>query len=271
MARLVTPPPESTPAEWGKRLAYLACVLIPVLLLVVLLLNDRVALQSFRWDQVQLTSTPPMSREEFLREVKAIGAFGDTLPVAEPGFLDRLRQAAIRHEWVESVSRVAITGQGTLQLDLTFRTPVARLERSGQIQLVDRYGKLFTPFPKLAVQQLIPLVGWEDRTNDAMQWLPQAGQLASQLQNELSTWKIVSLHLVRNKPLDLVELHLKTQAGTSIIWQTLHGSSLEEPMAEEKLSSLRLYFERYGNLDAPPGQVLDVRRKEGLQRRAVGP
>lgn len=269
MARLVTPPPESTPAEWGKRLAYLACVLIPVLLLLVLVLNDRTKPRTISWEGVQLSSTPPMSRGDFLREVRAVGQLSDTLPVEEDGLLERLRSAFARHEWVEEVKRVSVAGPDSLLIELTFRSPVARLDRTGQTQVIDRQGKVLMPVPQMALNQLVPLIGWDERNTESMNWLPAAGQLAHQLQRDIVVWKIASIHLVRDLSFDTAELRLKTQANTFIVWQMLKGGTGEEPSVEEKLSRLRIYHERYGNLDAPPGQLLDVRRKEGLERRAI--
>jgi cell division septal protein FtsQ len=269
MARLVTPPPDSTPAEWGKRLAYLVCVLIPVLLLLVLILNDRTKPRTISWEGVQLSSSPPMSRGDFLREVRAVGQLGETLAVEEEGLLERLRLAFSRHEWVEEVKRVSVVRPDSLLVELTFRSPVARLDRTGQSQVIDRQGKVLMPVPQMAMNQLIPLLGWDERNSESMKWLPAAGQLAYQLQRDMVVWKIASIHLVRDLSLDTAELRLKTQANSFIVWQMLKGGNNDEPSVDEKLTRLRIYHERYGNLDAPPGQLLDVRRKEGLERRAI--
>lgn len=270
MARLVTPPPESTPAEWGKRLAYLACVLIPVLLLVTLLLREKQTSDArVGWDAVTLSTTPPMPTADFLREVRAAGRLGDKLDLHDAEILQRLYQACSQHEWVEQVTRVALTGPKTLLINLTFRTPVAQLTRGSQVQLIDRYGKLLLPLQSSPTKPLVTLVGWDDRLPEAMAWLAQAGQLAADLQPDLANWKIAGIYLHRDAPLDLADLRLKTESGTYIIWQTLKGPAQEEPSLVEKQSRLRVYLERYGNLDAPSGQLLDVRVKEGLQRKPM--
>lgn len=270
MARLVIPPPASTPAEWGKRLAYLACVLIPILLLVALLLRDRQPSEALLpWDAINFSTTPPMPVADFLREVRASGRFNEKLDLHDHDLFQRLYQACTQHEWVEQVNRVALISPKTIQIDLTFRKPVAQLNRGGQINLVDRYGKILLPLQSQPAKALVTLVGWDDRYPDSMQFLADAGLLASQLQADLATWKIASIHLHRDVPLDMADLRLKTQGGTYIIWQTLKGPAHEEPSVEEKQSRLRVYQERYGNLDAPAGQLLDVRVKEGLQRKPI--
>jgi hypothetical protein len=103
-----------------------------------------------------------------------------------------------------------------------------------------------------------------------MNWLAQAGQVAFQLQADLVPWNIASIYLIRDVPLDVADLRLRTKKGTFIIWQTLKGPVQEEPSLIEKQSRLRVYQERYGSLEAPTDQLLDVRVKEGLQRRPSG-
>jgi len=273
MARLVTPPPTNGAAEWGKRLAYLACVLVPILLLVVLVLNERdTSKDRVSWEDITLSATPPMVKADFLREVKAAGRFSETLDVHDPQLLEKLQQAVQRHDWVQEVSRVALVGPHTINIDLTFRTPVAKMQRGTQTHLVDRFGKLLLPLTPYQGSSLVTLVGWGERNStdaESMKWLGQAGELAFQLQADLASWNIDSIHLVREVPLDMADLRLRTKNSTFIIWQTLKGPSQEEPSLIEKQSRLRIYKERSGSLDSP-GQLLDVRNKDGLQRRPAG-
>ena len=275
MARLVAPAPDNTPAEWGKRLAYLACVLLPVILLLAVYLYDHKKTQAeLTWNDITLSETPPMATEEFLREVRAIGGFLDTLDPGDSQLFEMLRQACLRHEWVEQVSRVSLKAPHQIHFDLQFRVPLARLQRGTLIHLVDRHGKILLPLTSTQGNQLISLIGWDDSAMgnaEAMTWLAHAAQLVQQLQADLSRWQIASLHLARDTHLDTAELRLKTRNGSWIIWQSLKGPAVEEPAWEEKQSRLRVYHERYGSLDAPAGQMLDVRSKEGLQRRPVNP
>jgi hypothetical protein len=275
MARLVTPPPTNSAAEWGKRLAYLACVLLPVLWLVVLLVNERDPKQDrISWDDITLSATPPMGKADFLREVRAAGRFSDALDVSDPQIFERLRQAVLRHDWVQDVSRVSLVSPHTIHIDLTFRTPVAKLQRGSQTHLVDRFGKILLPLKPEQGDSLVSLVGWGEKNStdqEAMNWLAQAAMLAYQLQADLGPWNIAGIYLVRDVPLDMADLRLKTKNNTYIIWQTLKGPTQEEPSLIEKQSRLRVYQERYGSLEAPVGQLLDVRVKEGLQRRPLSP
>jgi cell division septal protein FtsQ len=165
MARLVTPPPSNTAAEWGKRLAYLACVLLPILWLLVLLLNERdPTLDRITWDNVSLSSTPPMAKADFLREIRAGGRFNETLDLHDPELFEKLRQAVQRHDWVQDVSRVSLIAPRTIHIDLTFRTPVAKLQRGLQVNLVDRFGKILLPLTPDQGSSLISLVGWGERS-----------------------------------------------------------------------------------------------------------
>lgn len=273
MARLISSPPENSRAEWGRRFAALACILIPLMLLLVLILKDRQPGQSLlHWDNVTLSTTPPMPAADFLREIKAAGRLGDSLDPTQPGLFENLRQSCQRHDWVEQVSRVALVAPKTIQINLSFRTPVAQLRRGNQLHLIDRFGKILLPLVAEQGSGLIPLIGWDERSatdTEATSWLAQAGQLAYQLQSDLAPWQIVGIYLVRDANLDTADLRLKTKGSTFIIWQTLKGPAQDEPTVIEKQSRLRVYQERYGSLDAPTGQLLDVRVKEGLQRKPI--
>lgn len=274
MARLVSPPPTNSAAEWGKRFAYLACVLLPVLWLVVLLVQERDPKQDrLSWDDITLSALPPMGQSDFLREVRAGGRLSDSLDVSEPQVFEKLRQAALRHDWVEEVSRVSFIPPRTIHIHLAFRTPVAKLQRGLQVHLVDRFGKILLPLKPEQGNSLVTLVGWGEKNSidhESMKWLAIASLLAFQLQADLGPWNIGSIHLVRDVPLDMADIRLKTKNGTYIIWQTLKGPVQEEPSLIEKQSRLRVYQERFGSLEAPAGQLLDVRVKEGLQRRPNG-
>lgn len=259
--------PEWSRAAWGKRLAYLACgaVLVGVALLLIFGQNDP-RQSRVGWDAVSLSVPPPMPAADFLREVRAIGGFAETLDLSDPKTFEQLYQAVSRHEWVEQVEHVGPAGPGRVRVDLTFRKPVARLVRGTQEQFVDRHGKVLLPLSVEQGDDLVRLVGFE-RANAA--WLAEAAELASRLRSDLEAWGIGSIDLVRLRSLDLVELCLRTRGGTYVSWRTLQGGK-EEPAFDEKVSRLRTYKERYGTLDLPPGQMLDVREKEGIQRKPLG-
>lgn len=257
-------------AEWGKRLAYVACVAIILFSIILVIFGEADPKRSqVGWDAVSLTSPPPMPAADFLRELRAIGGFGETLDLSEPNVLERLSQASARHEWVERVRQVRPAGPGRVELDLVFRTPVARLTRGGQVHLVDRTGKLLLPLRPGQGDELVRLVGFEGEGKLAA-WLAEAADLAGRLQKDLDAWGIGSIELLKVRSLELVELCLRTRGGTLIYWKTLEGGK-EEPAEVEKVSRLRIYKERYGTLDLPAGQVLDVREREGIQRKAGGP
>lgn len=262
MAR--TGPPGDGRAEWGKRLTYVACAAVVLFTVLLLLLGEADPRQSrVGWDAVVVSAPSPMPVAEFLREVRAIGRFGETLDVSDPAVLEQLYQACARHEWVERVRHVGLAGPRQIQIDLAFRTPVARLLRGGQTHLVDRQGKLLLPLSPEQGQDLVRLVGFEAAP---AAWLVDAAELAARLRKDLEDWRIVSIDLVRLRSLDLVELCLRTRGGTYVFWTTLQGGK-EEPGFEEKVSRLRTYKERYGTLDLPAGQMLDVREREGIQRK----
>ncbi|MBL8821002.1 MAG: hypothetical protein JNJ77_00315 [Planctomycetia bacterium] len=270
MARLATPPPDSSLEEWSRRLACLVCIVIPILLLGLLLHQKPLESQfRLRWDDLRLSAVPPMPVKDFLNEVRAAGQFQEELNLHETELLERLRETIQRHEWVESVQRVALVSPRQLQVDLTFRKPVAKIENGSQVHWVDQHGKLLLPVAQKWKWNLISIVGWNDRQEESSQWLVQAAKTAQQLENDVSQWNLSSIQIANYPALDVSELRLKTKGGTSIIWQTLKGSNVEEPTFEEKKSRIRIYLERYGTLDVPAGYVLDVRVKEGLQRKPV--
>ncbi|HMO37563.1 MAG TPA: hypothetical protein PKA06_16105 [Gemmatales bacterium] len=269
MARLVTPPPESTPAEWGKRLAILACALIPVLLLLVLMVHEHEPMR-IRWDAISLSEAPPMPVGDFLREVKAIGQFPDPLDMGQPEILNQLYEATSRHDWVARVERIALPAPGKIHMVLHFRKPVAKLQKGTQLHLVDHEGKLLLPLFPQQSEGLLSITGFENRTAANEGWFMQAVELASLLKAE-SNWKLLGIQIFQNQRLDEADLRIRTQSGSWIIWQTLRGTTSDELSVAEKLTRLRLYHERFGSFDVPAGYVLDVRVKDGLQRRPLTP
>jgi hypothetical protein len=262
-------------AEWIRRIIYVACIAIPLFLVVLVVFGSvDPKKHQLNWDAITLTTPPPIPPADFLREVRAIGRFGETLDVSEPATLELLYQACTRHEWVERVRHVGLNGPKEIQLDLAFRTPVARLRRAGQMHLVDRLGKLLLPLRPGQGDDLVHLIGWDERQpleGKPAAWLTTAAALAERLGPDFKIWNVASLDLLRTRSLDLVELCLRTKAGTYICWTTLEGPAKDEPSLEEKLTRLRTYHERYTTLDLPPNQMLDLRDRDGIQRRPLSP
>lgn len=267
MTRTTTPDPARS--EWGKRVIYVACIALPVVILLAVIFREVDGrLQQIKWDAVILSSSPPMPTADFLREVRALGSLNEQLNLQDETLFGSLHAAFSRHEWVEQVQRVALIPTKSILVELTFRTPVARLLRAGQPYLIDRTGKLLLPLKPEQGQGLVHLRGWEEHKSldlKAIAWLEQAARVAFTMKDDLAKWSVVSIDLL-HRPLGMVDLGLRTQDGRIIIWQRLEsqGTPNEESTNEEKVSWVRVYFERYGSI--PEGQILDVRQKGGLQR-----
>ena len=126
--------------------------------------------------QINCTSPAGTDRLAFLTEVRYLAGLPDTLQTVEPGLAERLNQAFRKHPWVSTVEKVKIAPDATIQVELTFRTPVLRVRTTveAEVRAVDRDGVLLPvsaptdPLPELVNPVLAPTrpAGevWDDPT-----------------------------------------------------------------------------------------------------------
>jgi hypothetical protein len=257
---------------WSRRLLITACLVLPLALGTVIWWKDGARHgQRIGWDAVHLVQPSPMPTADFLRELRVAGGWNSFLDLGDPDFLEKLNAVCSRHDWVERVNYLGLGPNGQLSVDLLFRKPIARIKRGGQPYVVDHQGKWLMPFPNVPIDDLVELVGWESlwpldqRSTD---WLKAAALLAEVIQSDKSAWNIESIVLVR-QPVLSPDLRLQTRQKQQIIWQSLDESGDREPSPTEKLSRLRIYFDRFRQI--PEGQVLDVRPTDGIIRFKTSP
>jgi Cell division protein FtsQ len=212
-------------------------------------------------------------RDEFLAEVRSSGDLPERLPLLEKNLASRLAEAFAQHPWVESVTRVSLSGR-KVHIDLEYRVPVLAVLSAepgdGPGWVVDRQGVVL---PRKDIPEKLPILlattapsgrdgePWGDRTIEA------AARMAGLLRPHQ---KELRLQVFERHASGFV---LSTADGTHVLWGEAPGSEAAgEATAEEKVKRLLQYCLQYGNLDRPTGrQEHDVRPKAAATHRALPP
>src|SRR4051812_36943382 len=104
---------------------------VAALLLTAVVMLGRLAAEDLRarrryaaaFADVRCAPPAPLRREEFLREVQYEAELPDHLDRLDAGLPVALRDAFLRHPWVEGVERVGVPASGPIYVRLRFRTP----------------------------------------------------------------------------------------------------------------------------------------------------
>lgn len=218
---------------------------------------------SISWDAVRLTNEPPIATADLIKQIKAIAGLGEEMEVS-PITLKQVFDAAARHGWVESVQRTRWMGK-LLEIELTYRQPVARIIREEKEYIVDRQGQmLLTLGMKESAEKLPLLEGFPpgQLSPKDTELLKAAARAAYLIKGDAQKWNVNKV-VVSSQ----TQVLLFTQSGSCIWWQTVNAEvPVPEAKEEEKLARLRMYAEQQGNLEVKEeNKVIDVRPVEGLQ------
>ena len=195
-----------------------------------------------------------------------------------------------RHPWVKKVERVRLSPGARVELDITFRRPVAMVEAGrGKYYPIDADAVLLPPsdFSRADIQRY-PLI-------ENPSTLPQgpagtywgdlmvlgAARLAAHLLHasdaNASHWEqlnLASIQLPRRTTaeVDIEEIHYRliTKDGSRILWGRAPGTDHPgELTAEQKIGRLTQYLADFGTFRPPHGPLeIDIRHwREITQRR----
>lgn len=232
------------------------------------------------FDDITVTPLPEWITTDVKTEALRDGSIELPLSVLDESATERLAKAFAFHPWVAEVKQVR-KQTGLVQVDLTYRRPVAMVElppvdgKRG-LYAVDLSGILlpsadFLGDPKKAARY--PRLGGFTPAEVARvgsRW-PDArivggARVAAALSN---LW--TRLNLAKITPTDgesptatTPTFELVTQGGSRILWGHAPGSEAENEMpAEKKLDALAAYHTDHNTLDGRDGpQRLDVRGNE---------
>ncbi len=221
--------------------------------------------------RIEHTPLPDHVPASFLEEVRALGGFPAMLDTRDADLPARLGEAFGRHPWVDKVERVRRGSPGEIEVELTFRTPVANGTFQGRRFLLDRQGVILPPVRGLAAQLLeirgatnapagLPGQRWGDPAVET------AAAVAAEIGSQRDRLRLVAILIGgdRLRP----DLRLETGKGTQVIWRTLNGRP--DSSVDAKLKMLHDYCREHGSLDQPAGPyLLDVRSTTGLLRQPL--
>src|SRR3954447_86951 len=229
-------------------------------------------------EDIHITAPPAWIRSDIKSQALRDSGLTGTISLLDNWDIlsHRVKEAFSLHPWVASVNRVARQLPASLDVDLTYRRPIAAVESS------DPTGVMFLPIDENAVR--LPEA---DLTEVERRYLPRisgitgrpqvgdgwndprvlgGARLAAQL---FDVWqKLRLVEILANMPTTPRDeklpctFEIVTIGGTHIIWGTMPGQ--EPPGAEssfnEKRQRLLDYASQHGKLESIDGPaVLDVR------------
>lgn len=206
---------------------------------------------------------------------------------AEMSLLDesltrKVAEAFRRHPWVTGV-RVRKSVPGRVEVDLTYRQPVAMVRVKSGLYPVDAESVLLPPgdFAAAEVRQYPVIDGVESTPQGpaGTQWgdvaVEGAAQLAAVLEPHWEEFGLAAIEVPRRKKAHVsseeIVFGLLTPGGSRIVWgrapQSGHPGELS---AKKKIGRLEEYLRRYGNFDGPHGPYeIDIRHWQEISRRPL--
>lgn len=230
-------------------------------------------------ENIHITPPPPWIRSDVKADVvRSAGLeLGLTLLDDGPTFARRIHDAFELHPWVASVQRIRRRLPSSLDVELTYRRPVAAVESS------EGDGVAFLPVDGTAVRlpendltdverRYLPRIsGIVGRPPTGSVWddlrVVEGVQLAVALSDVWQQLRLVEIKADDVRPTDHVEqrpyaYNIITSGGTRIRWGAPPGreAAAGESTFAEKLARLMQYATEHGRLDTIDGpETLDVR------------
>jgi len=234
--------------------------------------------------------------EWVLREVTAAAGLRENDDLHDPQLCARIGESLAESPWVARVERVRRHADGTVTIRAAFREPVACVEKGKRVYLVDQDGVRLPPeYPADAIDPTNPsnpllIVGvstpappagvvWAGKTdpNRPAPELEAGLKLVRHFREAAVQGRLPFRSSIR--AIDVANFDLKENAFDGrlrirtiyprcyIRWGEPPGAEYPvEPTANRKLDMLRsLYVEQGQFVD---GQILDVRKAEGIEKRA---
>lgn len=288
MAAKKTPPP-----SYGTQLAHLVVRLFTQgrwLVVAALVLGVLGVVWSLAWQRVrdrvladgsyqvsardiQLTPLPPWIHTDIKTEVLRDASLDGKLNLLDDELTKRLANAFSLHPWIAKVHRVSKHHPARVEVELTYRQPVAMVEVSGGLLPVDGDGVLlpsedFSPneakkYPRVARIESLPSgsVGfvWGDTH---VVGAAHIARVIGDRWHKLRLYRILAPQRVgAASDVDAYTFELATHAGTRVIWGRPPGNEpTGEPSALEKIAVLEQLAQSTGSLDSAAGtRTLDLR------------
>ncbi|HEX3999452.1 MAG TPA: hypothetical protein VHX65_12950 [Pirellulales bacterium] len=240
--------------------------------------------------EIEITPPPPWVRGDVKAEALRSAGLDGPMSILDDDLVQKLQTAFSLHPWVASVVHVSKQYPAHVDVELTYRKPVAMVEvhENGADGLypVDVDGVLlpsndFSPleargYPRLAGVESSPLGTVGSRWGDPV--VAGGARIAVALAPHWAEWKLWSIHWIKptgasnaSAPADF---ELITGAGQPVHWGAAPANEPpSEPTAEQKVAELKAFVDQHGSLDDPAAKSLDLSQPGAAARtaKAAGP
>jgi hypothetical protein len=221
---------------------------------------------------IAITAPPAWIRADVKTEVlRNSGLAAEPLSILDDELVERVQRAFSLHPWVAKVERISKSHPAHVDVEITYRRPVAMVEVPGGLLPVDVEGVLlpsddFSPlaarsYPRFSGIESSPLGPTGTKWGDPI--VAGGARIAEVLKPVWDDLGVRAIHWA--KPPATSELsgpaiyELITAAGNSITWGAAPGyEPTGEPPSPEKLLRLKAYIAAHGSLDQPQGGPVEL-------------
>jgi hypothetical protein len=238
-------------------------------------------------DGIAITPTPEWIAADVRSQVIHNAGLDGRLSILDPGFMKAIENAFALHPWVERVDRIEKRYPPGVDVDVTYRRPVAAIDvpqgAGGMLLPVDAHG-IHLPaddVPAIRREHLPRLMGIAGQPPVGQRWddprVAGGVELAVLLAEVWEPWHLREIipsarpevQVQGNRQYYLYEL--VTRGGTHIVWGAApHVGAPGEADFRTKLGRLQQCIKQYGPLDSAksPG-VVNVRGELEVSPRLV--
>jgi hypothetical protein len=237
--------------------------------------------------QVTITPLPRWVPSDLVEQVFHRAELDKPLSLLDEQLSERIAVAFYTHPWIEDVHRVSKVFPARVQVEVTYRQPVAMVKGIDGHYAIDRHGYLLPPrdFSLADVEQypVIHQISSTPKGGPGEPWGDPAATGAAQLAaillqtNEAGQtwWEALDLQAIlapgrltpNADPADL-EFQIATPGGSRIRWgrapDTKHPAELT---VAQKLQRMVDYHRDFGSFDdGPAPQAIDIRHWQATRR-----
>jgi hypothetical protein len=235
--------------------------------------------------EIEITPPPPWVRGDVKAEALRSAGIDGPLSILDDDLVQKIQTAFSLHPWVANVVRVSKQHPAHVDVELTYRRPVAMVEvhenGSDGLYPVDIDGVLlpsndFSPlearsYPRLAGVESSPLGAVGSRWGDPV--VAGGARIAAALSAHWAEWKLWSIRWLKpatgsdaSAPADF---DLITGAGQAIHWGAAPANEPPgEPTADQKIAQIKTFVDQHGSLDDPAAKAIDLSQPGGAARTA---
>jgi hypothetical protein len=236
-------------------------------------------------ERITMTPQPEWITSNIRAEVIQNAGLEQRLSILDDAFMSVVKDAFALHPWIKSVDKITKQYPAGVQIDVTFRTPVAAVEMASEAGMLlvplDNESVVLPPadVPDIRKRYLPRIQNLVDRPPLGQKWENPRVQGAVDLAVRLTdVWE--DLHLVDIMPStrpEILDEHrffvydLITRGGTRVVWGAAPGMSPPgEADFAAKLERLRRCVTEHGPLDTVQSPaIVDVRSQLTVTPRTV--